>query len=69
MSIKKSLIKNSHTKKRCPKGYRRNKKSRECIKYIGFSIFDELNDIEISEDGKTISIEYLEEGGIMKIYE
>ena len=70
MSNKRTSIKNNNnTKKRCPKGYRRDKKTGDCIKYIGFSVFDELKDIEISQDGKTISIEYLEEGGIIKIYQ
>jgi len=69
MSTKKIKINtNSSSRKRCPKGSRRDKTGL-CIKYIGFSVFNELNEREISEKGRTISIEDVgNEGIIMKIY-
>lgn len=69
MSVKRETRHNS-TKKRCPNGFRHNNKTDTCIKYVGFTVFKELQDLELNEDGKTLSIESLgDDGIIVKIYE
>jgi hypothetical protein len=56
-------------KKRCKNGSRRDIKSGECISFMPFTTFDQLNEQEIASEGITISIESLEnDGGIAKIY-
>jgi hypothetical protein len=56
-------------KKRCKNGSRRDIKSGECISFMPFTTFDQLNEQEIANEGITISIESLENnGGIAKIY-
>jgi hypothetical protein len=57
-------------KKRCANGSRKDKTTEICVKYVGFSVFDELKDVEIAEKGKTISLENLSgAGAIIKVYE
>jgi len=69
-SYKKRTSGSISRKKRCPKGSRKDKITGSCIKYIGFSVFDELKDAEISEKGKTLSLENLSgDGAILKLYQ
>jgi hypothetical protein len=57
-------------KKRCANGYRRDKKTDECVKYEGIKVFKNLKDQNISETKNTLTIESLgEKGAIMKTYE
>ena len=56
-------------KKRCSKGYRREKKTDECIFYTKIKVFKELSDQTISETKNTISLEKVgENGSIIKLY-
>lgn len=59
----------SETKKRCPNGSRRDKKTNICIKYPNIKTFGNISDLNISETNNTLSIESLgEDGSILKFY-
>lgn len=69
MSTKRESSKKSYTKKRCPNGYRRDKKTDICVKYATIKTFENLSDQIISETKNTLSLESLgKDGTIMKIY-
>lgn len=56
-------------RKRCHRGYRRDKNTRICVKYDIFKTFKELKDEDISSIGKTITIEsFGDDGAIFKMY-
>jgi hypothetical protein len=60
----------SDTKKRCPNGSRRNKKTNDCIKLPNIKVFENISDLKISETNNTLSVESLgEDGSIIKFYE
>ena len=60
----------TETKKRCPNGSRRNKKTNMCIKFPNIKTFENISDLKISQTNNTLSVESLgEEGSILKFYE
>lgn len=69
MSSKKEITNKSSTKKRCPNGSRRDKKTDICVKYATIKTFENLSEQTISETKNTLSLESLgKDGTIMKIY-
>ena len=70
MSSKKEITNKSSTKKRCPNGSRRDKKTDICVKYATIKTFENLSEQKISETKITLSLESLRKDGIiLKIYE
>jgi len=60
----------TETKKRCPNGSRRNKKTNMCIKFPNIKTFENISDLKISQTNNTLSVESLgEDGSILKFYE
>jgi hypothetical protein len=69
MSNKRESINNT-TKKRCPNGFRRDKKTDICVKYATIKKFENLSEQTISETKDTLSLESLgKDGTILKTYQ
>ena len=62
-------MKRSENRKRCPNGYRWDKKKELCIGKTTINVVENLEDIHIKQDKNTMSLETLDKNnGIMKFY-
>ena len=67
MHTSKRVTVNGTKKKRCPNDYRRDKKTDKCVNYKGIQVFKDMKS-QIITDKPTLSLESLDKGAILKIY-